>query len=72
MLVVVSKLKKLVKEKAEINTSKDCIDSLNVHLEDIVLAASVLAKADGRKTLMQRDIQQILRKGAQDESVNRG
>lgn len=72
MLVVVSKTRKLVKEKAELSTSLDVFDSLTVHLEDVVLAAASLAKADGRKTLMQRDIQQILRRGENNEPVYRG
>lgn len=55
-LVVISKVKKLIKDKGGINTSQCCIDALTTHLVDVVCKGIEHAKADGRKTLMGRDI----------------
>jgi len=54
-LVVVSKIKALAK-KAGFNTSAEVIDPLSSHLEKLVAKAIESAKADGRKTIMARDL----------------
>ena len=56
-LVVVSKVKKMIRETAGLNTSKCCIDALTQKVQAICNQAIEHAKADGRKTVMGRDIQ---------------
>ncbi len=58
-LVVASKIKKYVKEKADLNTSSNTMDALTQRLQQIVDKGIENAKADGRKTLMDRDIPNI-------------
>lgn len=58
-LVVASKVKKYVKEKADLNTSANTMDALTQRLQQIVEKGIENAKADGRKTLMDRDIPNI-------------
>ena len=54
-LVVVSKVKKIIKEKAELNTSASAIDALSQIVEKEVLKAIEKAKAANRKTVLDRD-----------------
>ncbi len=56
VLVVTSKVKKLIKEKGECNTSAETIDVLSKAIERLCLKGIEAAKADGRKTVMARDI----------------
>jgi histone H3/H4 len=56
ILVVTSKVKKFIKEKSEMNTSAETIDVLSKAVEKLCLKGIESAKADGRKTVMARDI----------------
>lgn len=56
VLVVTSKVKKLIKEKGQMNTSAETIDVLSQAIEKLCTKAIELAKNDGRKTVMARDI----------------
>ena len=56
VLVVTSKVKKLIKEKGEMNTSAATIEVLSRAVEKLCLKGIESAKADGRKTVMDRDI----------------
>lgn len=55
VLVVVSKLKKYIKEEAEMNTSSGVASVLSDKIKGLCKEAVENAKADGRKTLMDRD-----------------
>ncbi len=59
VLVVASKIKKLVKEKGDLNTSGNTMDALSQRVIQLVEKGIENAKADGRKTLMDRDIPNI-------------
>ncbi|MEY4617370.1 MAG: hypothetical protein RJB66_2330 [Pseudomonadota bacterium] len=56
VLVVTSKVKKFIKEKGEMNTSAETIDVLSKAIEQLCIRGIESAKADGRKTVMARDI----------------
>lgn len=56
VLVVTSKVKKHIKEKGEMNTSAETIDQLSKAIERLCEKGVESAKADGRKTVMARDI----------------
>jgi histone H3/H4 len=56
MLVVSSKIKRLVREKAGFNTSAETLDALSQRVEKMCLDAIECARADGRKTVKARDI----------------
>lgn len=56
VLVVTSKVKKFIKEKGAMNTSAETIDVLSKAIEQLCLRGIESAKADGRKTVMARDI----------------
>lgn len=56
VLVVTSKVKKLVREKAQMNTSQEAIEQLSKAIERLVERAIETAKSDKRKTVMGRDI----------------
>ena len=56
VLVVTSKIKKLVKDKAGMNTSAKTIEVLSEAVERLCLKGIEAAKADGRKTVLDRDI----------------
>lgn len=56
VLVVTSKVKKFIKEKGEMNTSAETIDVLSKAIERLCQKGVESAKADGRKTVMARDI----------------
>jgi hypothetical protein len=55
VLVVASKLKAYVKAAGELNTSDAVMEVLSEKLRDLCDAAIERAKADGRKTLLDRD-----------------
>lgn len=55
VLVVVSKLKKYVKDKAGLNTSGNVADRLSEKIRILTDEAIENAKRDGRKTIMDRD-----------------
>ena len=54
-LVVASKVKKLIKEEASLSTSSQAIEQLTVRVQTACLKAIENAKADKRKTVMDRD-----------------
>ncbi|MBI5346577.1 MAG: hypothetical protein HZB76_05500 [Chlamydiae bacterium] len=54
-LVVVSKVKKFIKEKGDMNTSSTALDSLTKLVENECIKAIEKAKLDKRKTVMDRD-----------------
>jgi histone H3/H4 len=56
VLVVTSKVKKFIKEKGQMNTSAETIDILSQAIERLCQKGVESAKADGRKTVMARDI----------------
>ena len=56
VLVVTSKVKKYIKEKSEMNTSAETVDVLSKAIERLCAKGVESAKADGRKTVMARDI----------------
>jgi len=56
ILVVTSKIKKHIREKAQFNTSAEFIAKMSKVVEDYCNEAIELAKSDGRKTVMERDI----------------
>jgi len=56
ILVVTSKIKKFIKEKGEMNTSAETVDILSKAIEQLCIRGIESAKADGRKTVMARDI----------------
>lgn len=56
VLVVTSKVKKYIKEKGDMNTSAETIDMLSKAVERLCAKGMEAAKADGRKTVMARDI----------------
>lgn len=56
-LVVTSKVKKFIREKAGFNTSAEVIDILSKKVEVLCEAAIEKAKSDGRKTVKGRDLE---------------
>ncbi|MEK6554033.1 MAG: histone-like protein [Bdellovibrionota bacterium] len=57
VLVVTSKVKKFIKENGGCNTSAETVDILSKAVEQLCRKGIEAAKADGRKTVMARDIQ---------------
>ena len=55
VLVVASKVKKLIREKSGMNTSAEVLDSLSLKVEALCVDAIERARADGRKTVKGRD-----------------
>ena len=55
-LVVASKVKKYIKDKADMNTSASTIDALTEAVSRLCDEAIENARADGRKTVKDRDI----------------
>lgn len=56
ILVVTSKVKKFIKDQSQMNTSAETIDILSKAVERLCAKGIESAKADGRKTVMARDI----------------
>lgn len=56
VLVVTSKVKKYIKENGDCNTSSETVDVLSKAVELLCKKGVDSAKADGRKTVMARDI----------------
>ncbi len=56
VLVVASKVKKFIKEKGGCNTSAETLDVLSNAVRALCQRGIDSAKADGRKTVMARDI----------------
>ena len=57
VLVVTSKVKKIIKESGDCNTSAETIQVLSDAVEKLCRKGVDSAKSDGRKTVMARDIQ---------------
>lgn len=55
ILVVASKVKKLIKDKSGMNSSANVMDALTKIVEQEVSKAIARANADKRKTVMDRD-----------------
>ena len=55
-LVVASKIKKYIKEKSEMNTSASTLDALSGIIKKCCDQAIERARQDGRKTVMDRDL----------------
>lgn len=56
MLVVVSKAKKIVKEKADASLGVEACEELSKIIEKLLLKAAEKAKADKRKVIKPRDL----------------
>lgn len=56
VLVVTSKVKKFIKDSSTCNTSSETIDVLSKAVEALCKKGIESAQADGRKTVMARDI----------------
>ena len=56
VLVVTSKVKKFIKQNGDCNTSAETIQVLSDAVERLCRKGYDSAKADGRKTVMARDI----------------
>lgn len=56
ILVVASKIKKYIKEKSQLSTSANTLEVLSNIVKSVCDKAIENAKADGRKTVMDRDI----------------
>lgn len=57
VLVVASKVKKYIKDKADMNTSASTIDVLSEAVARLCDQAIESARNDGRKTVKDRDVQ---------------
>lgn len=55
VLIVVSKLKSYIRETSEMNTSESVIELLSDKVRELCDEAVANARADGRKTVMDRD-----------------
>ncbi len=62
VLVVASKLKKFIKDQSSMNTSDNVMSVLSDHLRDLSIQALRVAAQDGRKTVLDRDFEQVLTK----------
>lgn len=58
-LVVVSKLKKYIKEQSGLNTSSNLMDALSEKIRNLCNQAIQNARSDGRKTVMDRDLPSV-------------
>ena len=56
ILVVASKVKKYIKEKSQMSTSASTLGVLSEILKGVCDQAIARAQADGRKTVMDRDV----------------
>lgn len=56
VLVVTSKVKKYIKENSDCNTASKTIEVLSEAVEKLCQKGMESAKAEGRKTVMPRDI----------------
>lgn len=59
VLVVTSKVKNYIKEKGECNTAGETIEAISHAVEKILGDAIKNAKAQGRKTVMARDVASV-------------
>lgn len=57
VLVIASRMKEYIQARADMNTSASVMDVLSDHLRNIADRAIDNARADGRKTVMDRDLE---------------
>lgn len=62
VLVVVSKLKKFIRDQSGMNTSDGVVGVLSRHLRELSIQALRVAAADNRKTVLDRDFEDVLKK----------
>ena len=62
VLVVISKLKKFIRDQSGMNTSDNITSVLSRHLRELSVQALRVAAADGRKTVFDRDFEAALKK----------
>ena len=60
ILIVASKLKKYIRARSEFNTSDGVMSLLSDHLRRLSVEAIKTAARDGRKTVLDRDVQSVL------------
>jgi hypothetical protein len=74
VLIVVSKLKKYVRERSGMNTSDGVVPILSDHLRELCREAIRQAGQDGRRTVLDRDFTKVLEQlvGASPEGNFRG
>ncbi len=58
ILVVVSKVKKMIKEEVGMSISTSCMETLSKIVQRDCLKAAEKAKQNGRKTVMNRDFEE--------------
>ena len=56
LLVITSRVKKLIKDEGDLNTSAKAMEQISKAVEILCRQGIQQAKADGRKTLLPRDI----------------
>ena len=56
MLIVVSKAKKLIKDKADASLGVEACEALSEKIAQLLMKAAEKAKADGRKVIKPRDL----------------
>jgi hypothetical protein len=62
ILVVVSKLKKYIKDRSGMNTSDSVAEVISDHVRAVCDDAIRAAGADGRKTVLDRDVPKVVRR----------
>jgi hypothetical protein len=67
VLVVVSKLKKYVRDWSGMNTSDTAISVLSDHLRELCREAIRQAGLDGRRTVLDRDFTKVLKQRREDQ-----
>lgn len=61
ILVVVSKMKKYIRDRSGMNTSDAVAERLSAHLRALCDASIRTAAQDGRKTVLDRDVPKLRR-----------
>jgi histone H3/H4 len=61
VMVVVSRMKKYIREKSGMNTSDAVANALSEHVRAVCDEAIRAAGADGRKTVLDRDVPKVRR-----------
>jgi len=57
VLIVASKLKNYIKAQADMNTSASVVETMSACVRQLADEAIARARADGRKTVKDRDVQ---------------
>jgi hypothetical protein len=61
ILIVVSKLKKYIRERSQMSTADAVAEALSDHVRAVADEAIRTAAADGRKTVLERDVPRVRR-----------